>query len=244
MCRARAGVSRKVVVGILAACAGIPAESFGQGLLGQKYVGFEFQLDRPNSELLQEISEWGYAVNVVSNYPLTETIDISAEIGNGWFGGTAVDGGIPIEFDTDITEFSVRLNKHLWPDELIDPFAGIGIGYVKGTLEASSGGITLIGTDEEAFVDFVAGFEWRFNDRFTLRPQIQSASSLEDFDVDEVLDDNLFFNTYVVSWWTEHWFSAVGVGSDFDDVDVQLSFLLGFGNWVPRNNRFVGNNQR
>jgi len=203
----------------------------GQGLLGTRYAAVSFLMSRPNDDLLQEINDWAYGVNVITNFPITETLDINVDLSNGWFDGETMVGTTPVRFDSDITGFSAKVNKHFIPGGVVDPFAGIGIGYAKATIETSVGSTSLFGTDDNTFVDFVAGFEWKATDQFTIRPQISSGDSLDDFDIEEVIKDNLYLETQFIRWWNENWFTGFVIGSDFDDTEVGLGFFLGYGAW-------------
>ena len=186
---------------------------------------------RPNDDLLQDISDWMYGVDVIANFPITQTFDINVDITNRWFDGETEVGSTPVSFNSDITGFSAKINKHFFPEGVIDPFVGIGVGYAKATLEASSSSTSLFSNDDNTFVDFVAGLEWKATDQFTIRPQITSGDSLDDFDVEDVLKDNLFLETQFIHWWNENWFSGFAIGSDFDDTEVGLGFFLGYGAW-------------
>lgn len=199
--------------------------------MGKKYVGLEFAMRSPNDDLLKQLNDWGYGVKVMGNLPLTDTLDLNAEIGSDWFDGGATVGTIPVEYDVDVTAFTVQLNKHLLPEGPIDPFAGIGIGYGKATVRASVNGASASGSNDDAYVRFIAGFEWKVNECFAIRPQIESSDTIEGFDVENVIDEHLFISTYFIYWCNENVFTAFGIGSDFDDTEVELRFLLGLGEW-------------
>ena len=203
----------------------------GQGLLGKRYVGVGFTMEHPNDDLLQDISDWMYGANVITNFPLTETWDVNLDFGLGWFGGTTEIASVPVSFDTDIISFEAKIIKHFFPEGAIDPFAGIGVGYAKGTFEMSVGPTTVFNNEDITFVDFVAGFEWKATDRLAIRPQITSIDFLDDFDVDEVIKDYLFFETQFIWWCNENWFTGFTIGSDFDDTEIGLGFFLGYGAW-------------
>ncbi len=205
------------------------SQALGQGLLGKQFVSVGFSVERPNDSLLQDISDWAYDVTIIGNLPLTETIDINVDLSTGWFDGTTNVGAIPITFDLDVTSFSAIVVKHFLPEKRIDPFTGIGIGYSKTKLKASSGTVTTSSEDDDVSLEWVAGFEWKLTERWALRPQIRGVDSLDGFDFGNVLVDNLFVETQVIYWWNERWFSGFAIGSDFDDTEVALGFFLGFG---------------
>lgn len=203
----------------------------GQGLLGKRYASVGFTMERPNDDLLQDISDWMYGTSVITNLPLTETIDINVDLTLGWFDGNTQIGSTPVSFDSDIISFSAQINKHFLPERAVDPFVGIGVGYARGTFEMSVGSSTLFSNENITVVDFVAGFEWKATDRLAIRPQITSINSLDDFDLDEVIKDNLFFETQFIWWCNENWFTGFAIGSDFDDTEIGLGFFLGYGAW-------------
>ena len=203
----------------------------GQGLLGKRYVGVGYTIQRPNDDLLQDISDWMYGANINTNFPLTETWDVNLNFGLGWFGGTTEIASVPVSFDMDITILSATIIKHFFPEGAIDPFAGIGVGYNKITAEASVDSVSVVDSDEDVKVKFVAGFEWKVTDRLAISPLISSGDSLTDFDIDEVIKDNLFFETQFIWWCNENWFTGLAIGSDFDDTEIGLGFFLGYGAW-------------
>lgn len=205
--------------------------AMGQGLLGRKYVGFNFGMSSPNNETLKTLNDWSYGVRLMGNLPLSETLDFHAEVGSDWFDGSTTVGTVPVEFDLDVTSFTLQLNKHLLPEGTIDPFAGIGIGYSKATARASIAAVSDSATEDQANVSFVAGFEWKPHERFSIRPQIESGDSLEDLNLDDLVDDHLFVTTYFTYWCNDNFFTSFGIGSDFDDTEVRLEFLIGLGEW-------------
>jgi len=206
-------------------------QASGQGLLGKRFVGSSFVMARPNDPLLQDIDDWVVGVGIIGNLPLTETFDINVALGTGWFDGSTIVGSVPIAFDSDVTSFSTTIIKHFLPEGRIDPFAGIGMGYTKINLEVSSGTVSTSSSDDDVGLDWVAGLEWRITDKWALRPMISGDDSLDGFDFGDILVENLFVETQVIYWWNERWFSGFTIGSDFDDTEVALEFLLGYGRW-------------
>lgn len=208
----------------------------GPGLLGQRYVSFGYEMARPNDDFLREFASWSHGFTLTSNRPIAETWDLNAVLTTGWFEGDTAIGSSRFELDSDITDFQLRLNKYFRSETPVKPFAGIGVGYQKLSQQVSvdpNGGPAELftGFDRNAYVSILAGFEWEVSDRFVVRPQIETADTFEDFNLSDVIEDNVVYGTQFIYWWNDCVFTSFGLASDFDDTDVQLEFVIGVGNW-------------
>ena len=199
-----------------------------QGLLGKRYVEGGFQTERFNDGIAKN---WIYDFSLTSNLPLSETWDFQANLDFVWFQDDFFLNSAPINFEFDATSISAGLRKHFRPQAKIDPFAGIGMRYANVTSLTAEPSITFIRHDHYTFVDFSAGFEWKVSDRLAYRPQVVSGDTFKDFDIEEVLTDNINFEMPMIFWWNENWFSTFTFATDFDDSDYGLRFTIGYGDW-------------
>lgn len=199
-----------------------------QGLLGKRYVEGGYQFESFNDGV---VDDWVHGLLIASNLPLTETWDFNASLSLDWLEADSLVGSTPVDFEYDFTSIRAGVVKHFRPDARIDPFAGIGIRYIKYTLKASASPITLFQNDDEALVDFIAGFESKLSDRLAIRPQIIGGDTLENFDFADSVTSNLYFNAPLIYWWNDNWFSTITFATDFDDSEYGLRFTVGFGEW-------------
>jgi len=222
--------TRSLTVGIflLAIVVVSPHHALAQGLLGKRYVEGGFQIETYDDGI---VDDWIYGTSLTTNLPLSETWDFQAQITLGWLESDALVGSTPVSFEFDATALHVGIFKHFRPEAKLDPFLGIGMRYVKATSVASSPSVTFFNNDDHTGVNFAAGVEWKLSDRLAIRPQIISGDTLEDFDLEEVLTDNIYFESPTIFWWNENWFSTLTIAFDFDDSELGLRFTLGFGEW-------------
>ncbi len=208
----------------------MPVKCYSQGLLGERYAEVGFRMSRPNDPFLRAIDDWESGITVEGNQPLAERVDLNLHLSSTWFGGPMdVGGGTMVDFDAEHTLFEAMLVGHANPYGILDPFAGIGVGYGEIEVAATLGPVSIVDSDGGAILSWVAGVEWELSDSFTVRPQITSGDTIDDFDLDEVAVENLYFTTQFIARFTERVYAGIAIGSDFDDTDVRLEYFLGCG---------------
>lgn len=202
--------------------------SIAQGLLGKRYVEGAYQLEQFDDGFAKDLI---HDIFVTTNLPLSETWDFQARLDFVWFADDTMIGSSPISYEFDATSIRAGLIKHFRPEEKIDPFAGIGIRYSKFTALSRWPTVNYFTNSDFTSIDFSVGFEWKLSERLAVRPQVTSGDTLEDFNIEEVLTDNIDLEMPIIFWWNENWFSTFAFATDFDDSDYGLRFSIGYGEW-------------
>jgi opacity protein-like surface antigen len=208
------------------------SQCFSQGLLGKKYLSVGYEAQRPNSEFLKSISSWSHGVDIRSNLPISDTIDLHASLSTQSFDGNFVAAGpTVVSMDSDLLELTLQATKHFRPDDTIDPYASIGVGYIDGRFDFTSGGITTSVVEDDFGIGWRAGFEWRLTESSAIQTEIRNGDTFEDVDFDDLLLEDLVFEARAIHWFNDRLFGGFTIGTDFDDTDVALGAFLGIGSF-------------
>ncbi|MCB7129566.1 MAG: porin family protein [Candidatus Brocadiales bacterium] len=211
---------------LLTTCCYQPATA--QGLLGERYVDATFGMSRPSDDALRQISSWAVGGGLSLNVPLQDRLDLEISTNIMSFDGTAVlPGPMLVGFDSDLFEIGTSLNWHFRPGCRIDPFIGAGVGYQSQKLEVTNGFVVVRANSDEIIYRLKAGFEITLTEQIAVRTSVSTGDAFDDASFKSAVSDNVFLSSDLIWWIDDSWFTRLGIGSNFDDTDVQLEFSLG-----------------
>ncbi len=199
-----------------------------QGLVGERYFTFGYKAALFGTNPFD--IDWTHRYVSTSNHPFRESWDLGTSFGFEWASGQIPTMGGPLPLDFDGGRFDIFVTKHFRPQAQLDPFARLGVGYVRAEMEADlGGGVFLRDEIDDTGIFWSAGFEYRFSEGSAVQALIRSGGSLEEFDLEEVAYEDLYLESILAHWWNENWLSGFTIGSNFDGVEIALGGFLGFG---------------
>lgn len=204
------------------------SQCFSQGLLGKKYLSVGYEAQRPHSESLREISNWSHGLVLQLNQPISDTIDLHVRLWSDSFDGEYIGFRGLTEMESSFTTLDLLATKHFRPFSNIDPYVSIGVQYFDGYVDIQSATLHTRSAGDNTGIGWRAGIEWRLTEYSAIQTEIRSSrDSFDDLDFDNLVTENLYFETKAIHWFNDRLLGGFTIGTDFDDTDVALGAFLG-----------------
>ena len=153
------------VVLVATSCAASMAAGSGNVnlFLGQKSLNGDWKDDSINLDVSKQAELGALLTWSGENWPVGLAVDLLSSSDDQ----TIVFGGTPFKFEGSTTEIDFGVRK-IWENSKTRPFFGAGLGYVKGELKGSAGGVS-VPADDGGLGEWIdGGVFWRLGSHFNL----------------------------------------------------------------------------
>jgi len=201
------------------------ANSWAQGLLGNRYLSVSFGNLFPGNDQLREIDDSVAQIGLDFNFPVTKNIDIFAAAGY-----SKLKGSLPgdfLESTSETARFDAGVAYQFFPGQAFNPFVRGRVGYVnvdavnnsdgQGTTGLPVGG----GNEGDVSYGVGGGIEVPFAGQF-------AASTGFDYKKAGDVDDFIGF-VNMTGWFNKVLFAGLGFSYGLDQGDFSYNTSIGFG---------------
>jgi opacity protein-like surface antigen len=197
---------------------GVAAQStLAQGLLGKRYMGFEIGQTTPGDDDIKDVDDSILQLGGGINIPVNPNVDAIVNLSYAKLEGY-IEG---VDYEATAKGVLGGINYHFTPDQKVNPFVGILVGFVSTEAETSVPGYSESEDEDDFAIAVGAGVEVDLNDQVAIHPTIE---------YDKIDDEDCFIAGIGLSmWFNTSVFGGLSAYYAFDDGDVSYSTEIGFG---------------
>lgn len=193
------------------------SNTFAQGLLGKRYIGFEVGQMTPGDEWVKDVDDSILFFGGGFNIPLDSNVDFGISIGYSKLAGSWE--GVDIESTAKSLTGSIAYQFK--PEQQINPYITVMCGIVSSEAEFSIPGFSLREKDDDFAFSVGGGIEIELSSQSALRPNIDYVKVGD--------EDDFFMGLGLNFWFTDNVVGTLAIDYGFDEGDLYYGVGVGFG---------------
>lgn len=192
-----------------------------QGLLGKRYTSFSIGIQKPGDDYVKQVDDSILQLGGQINLPVNSNVDANFTLSYEQLDGDDDQG---LDFEGTSKSVVGGVVYHFTPDQKINPFVGVGVGFVSVDIEATAVGFHSTSDETDLGFSLVTGIEIDLNSRIAIRPTLgyyRIENEYNDDDFTTGVSFNVWFNNSV--------FGGIRTTYALDEGDVTILAGLGLG---------------